>query len=152
THCHIHFGDYGLNPDQVIADARENGVTRLLCVGCTFEDSQAGVEFVQKRDNCWATIGIHPHEAQHYVCDAPTCLLAKPEALSSLLAHRSVDGSSTLSSYQMYDSVHASPSPSVASKHTHNAKIEQFIRLASKPKVVAIGETGLDYYYNHSPK
>lgn len=30
--------------------------------------------------------------------------------------------------------------------------LQQFRDLASKPKVVAVGETGLDYYYNHSPK
>jgi TatD DNase family protein len=30
--------------------------------------------------------------------------------------------------------------------------LQQFRDLANKPKVVAIGETGLDYYYEHSPK
>ncbi len=30
--------------------------------------------------------------------------------------------------------------------------LQQFSDLATKPKVVAVGETGLDYYYNHSPK
>jgi TatD DNase family protein len=30
--------------------------------------------------------------------------------------------------------------------------IEEFKSLATQPKVVAIGETGLDFYYDHSPK
>lgn len=30
--------------------------------------------------------------------------------------------------------------------------LEQFAALVSQPKVVAIGECGLDYYYNHAPK
>jgi TatD DNase family protein len=30
--------------------------------------------------------------------------------------------------------------------------LQQFRGLAARSKVVAIGETGLDYYYNHSPK
>jgi TatD DNase family protein len=100
THCHVHFADYGLDPDAVLATAVADGVTRVLCVGCTLEDSQAGIAFAKHRDNVWATIGLHPHEGAVYVHD--------PKAL------------------------------------------QQFRELASKPKVVAIGETGLDYYYKHS--
>lgn len=44
--------------------------------------------------------------------------------------------------------------------HPHEAKdianfpdkLKKFAELASQPKVVAVGECGLDYYYNHSPK
>ena len=42
--------------------------------------------------------------------------------------------------------------------HPHDAKdvgeeeIGTLRKLAADPKVVAIGETGLDYYYNHSPR
>jgi TatD DNase family protein len=41
--------------------------------------------------------------------------------------------------------------------HPHDAKdvgeeeIEKLKQLTAKPKVVAVGETGLDFYYNHSP-
>src|SRR5919108_1258482 len=41
--------------------------------------------------------------------------------------------------------------------HPHDAKdvgeeeIEKLNQLTAKPKVVAVGETGLDFYYNHSP-
>jgi TatD DNase family protein len=88
--------------DAIIRRAREAGVTRLLCVGCDAADSELAIEFVQNRPDCWASIGIHPHEAQHYVGDA----------------HRQ----------------------------------EAFKMLASRPKVIAVGECGLDYFYTHSPK
>lgn len=119
THCHIQSAGMpkgeritrelwakapGLSGDGIVKAAAEAGVTRLLCVGCDLEDSRLAAGFVQDRENCWASIGIHPHEAQHY---AP---------------------------------------------HSEADSLVEFASLASKPKVVAIGETGLDYYYEHSPK
>jgi len=77
THCHIHEavrrttsvydkwhekGD--VDPDELIADAREAGITKLVCVGTTLDDSKLAVEFVKTRENCFASIGIHPHEAE----------------------------------------------------------------------------------------
>ena len=117
THCHIQsiglkHGERvtrelwakagGLTADGVVADAASAGVTRLLCVGCDLADSRLAADFVQDRENCWASIGIHPHEAQHYAGDP--------------------------------------------------AKLEEFAALITKPKVVAVGECGYDFYYNHSPK
>lgn len=102
THCHIHFPDYGVDADEAIAAAKAEGVTRLLCVGTDLEDSQRAITFVQNRLQCWATIGLHPHEAAKYDNDT--------KALNT------------------------------------------FAQLASQPKVVAVGECGLDYYYQHSPK
>lgn len=117
THCHIQSAGVaageratrelwskapGLTPDAIIAHADAAGVTRMICVGCDLADSQLAVDFVKDRENCWASVGIHPHEAQQYV--------------------------------------------------GQKATQEAFAALARADKVVAIGECGLDYFYNHSPK
>ena len=102
THCHIQFPDYELDAEQVIADAKADGVSRLVVVGCSVPDSEMAVSFAGRHDNVWASIGLHPHEGARYV-------------------------------------------------HDHKA-LQHFRSLADKPKVVAIGEIGLDYYYEHSPK
>ncbi len=102
THCHIHFPDYPLDPDEVIQSALDSDVTRLIAVGCRLPDSQGAVEIAARHNNVWASIGLHPHEGSEYVNDD-----------------------------------HA---------------LQQFRGLATKPKVVAIGEIGLDYYYLHSSK
>jgi|SRR5581483_7180003 len=88
--------------DAIIERARTAGVTRMLCVGCDAADSELAIEFVKSRENCWASIGIHPHESQHYAGNRP--------------------------------------------------RLDAFAALAEHPKVVAVGECGLDYFYTHSPK
>ena len=113
THCHIQsigqsggeratrelWAKAGLEAGDVIAQAAEAGVNRLVCVGCDLADSQLAVAFAAEHDHCWASIGIHPHEARH---------------------------------------------------HLSGEKLAQFAALANK--AVAIGECGLDYYYEHSPR
>lgn len=117
THCHIQSAGLQqgerttlelwakhpeLSGDALVARAAEEGVRRLICVGCDLEDSKLAVDFARDRPTCWASIGIHPHEAQHFVHD--------------------------------------------------EAKKAEFESLAAADKVVAIGECGFDFYYNHSPK
>lgn len=101
THCHIHWADYGVAPDKALAEASADGVSRLICVGTTLADSELAIDFAKKHKNCWASVGVHPHDAKDYI--------SQPN------------------------------------------KLRKLADLAKSPKVVAIGETGLDYHYNHSP-
>lgn len=83
THCHIHeastdkAGDQFMrdkwheggftDPKVLIARAVEADVHTLICVGCTIADSQMAIAIAQKNSHCWATIGIHPHEAKDHL-------------------------------------------------------------------------------------
>jgi len=102
THAHIHFPDYELDPEEVLEAAKIDGVTKVICVGCTLMDSKLAIEMAARHDNVWASIGLHPHEGAQYVSD--------------------------------------------------DKALQEFRDLAAKTKVVAVGETGLDYYYNNTPK
>lgn len=117
THCHVHAARAGRDdftakkwheagvsdPDEVVKAANEVGVTRLICVGTDLADSKDAVEFVQTRENTWASVGAHPHDAKDM----------------------------TKSDY-----------PELVRLLDENAG----------KKVIAVGECGLDYYYEHSPK
>ncbi len=96
-HCHVHFRDAA--PEQVsdlVADAREGGVHRLVTVGCDLADSRAAIAAARAHSEVFATAGVHPHDAK--------------------------DG------------------------------IEGLEGLLDEPEVVAVGECGLDYFYEHSPR
>lgn len=102
SHAHLDAEAFDADRDEVLARARDAGVTDIICIGASegFESNPRTLDFVRGRDRFYATVGIHPHDAR-VVTDE---VLQRVEAL------------------------------------------------ARDPKVVGIGETGLDYYYDQSPR
>ena len=94
VHCHLNFHSFAKDYDQVIKQAFEAGVTKIINVGTKIDSSQKAVDLAQKYNNLYAIIGVHPHHADKLETDW----------------------------------------------------IEQLEILAKKPKVIAIGEIGMDYF------
>ncbi|MCS6831156.1 MAG: TatD family hydrolase [Armatimonadota bacterium] len=100
THCHLNHPDFAHDAQQVWSRAQEAGVHQAIVVGYDLASSEAAIQIATAYDGCWASVGVHPHDAAQCTQDA-----------LSLLQQR-----------------------------------------ALQPQVAAIGEIGLDYYRNLSPK
>jgi TatD DNase family protein len=100
SHCHLNYK--GLIEDQagVIARAEAAGVSTMLNISTRESEWDAVVATAEATPHIWASIGIHPHEADEHPDVDTVKLIAK----------------------------------------------------AGHAKVIAIGETGLDYYYDHSDR
>ncbi|MFM9978924.1 MAG: TatD family hydrolase [Sphingomonadaceae bacterium] len=100
SHCHLNYK--GLVEDQaaVLTRARGAGVSAMLNISTRESEWDAVVGVAEREPDVWASIGIHPHEAD-----------AHPEVDTARLVAR-----------------------------------------AAHARVVGIGETGLDYYYDHSDR
>lgn len=104
SHCHIDGPEYGTDRTEVIARARDAGVTTMLNVGTGDPHSGAferAVELSEKHREVYAAVGVHPHDAKLYDQGAE-------ERLAGLAGESS--------------------------------------------RVIAWGEIGLDYHYDHSPR
>lgn len=86
---------------ELVARARDAGVTRILVPATTLEDAPRAVEVAERHDGVYAAVGVHPHETKGF---------------------------------------------------DEDRVIPALERLASSAKVVAIGEIGLDYFYDFAPK
>ena len=108
SHAHLDGKRYDTDRDQVLARAKQSGIEAYLAIGNADdpETADCGIRLAEKYDGkpeyprVWASVGIHPHEAN----------LANDAAYSHMLQW---------------------------SRH---------------PKVIAWGEIGLDYFYDHSPR
>lgn len=100
SHCHLEYKGLVDDQDGVLARAREAGVGGFLNISTRQSEWDQVVATAERESDVWASVGIHPHEA---------------------------DG-------------HADLGAEVLRKATEN------------PRVIAIGETGLDYYYDNSDR
>jgi TatD DNase family protein len=104
SHCHLENKRFDDDRSDVFARAQSAGVTTMLAIGNGDGPGtgtlDCAIKLAQQHKGVYATVGIHPHEAE----------LAKQE------------------------------------------DFDELERLSHDPKVIAWGEIGLDYFYDHSPR
>lgn len=110
SHVHLNREEFAADRDDVMARARDAGVTGFLNVGYDLQSSRESVATAEADPCVRATVGVHPHDATELVDD---------------------DG---------------------RPRSTTNAHLDELRRLAADPSVVAIGEIGLDFYRDLSPR
>ena len=99
---HVHLDDEAFDEDrdELIKNLYENVIEIVVNNSSDLSSSENSVKLANKYENIYASIGVHPHEAESYNDDVE----------------------------------------------------KKLIELSKNKKVVAIGEIGLDYYYDNSPR
>ncbi len=100
SHCHLNYKGLAEQQPEILARARESGVVAMLNIATREREWDEVLATAEREPDVWATVGIHPHEADEH-------------------------------------------------PHIDTAKL---VDRAAHPRVVGIGETGLDYYYDHSDR
>lgn len=100
SHCHLNYKGLVEHQDAVLARARATGVQGFLNIATREREWADIIATAHREPDVWATVGIHPHEAD----------------------------------------AHADLGESVLLEATRDSR------------VIGIGETGLDYFYDHSDR
>jgi TatD DNase family protein len=70
THAHLDYTDYDPDRAEVISRATDAGVTEIISIGTRIDSSTRAVELAENFPNIWATVGIHPCDADNAPDDA----------------------------------------------------------------------------------
>ncbi|WP_338446093.1 TatD family hydrolase [Pelagerythrobacter marensis] len=100
SHCHLEYEGLVENQREALARARAAGVGGFLNISTRRSEWERVVGTARRENDVWASVGIHPHEA---------------------------DAHEDLGAAELHDA-------------------------ARDPRVIGIGETGLDYYYDKSDR
>lgn len=63
SHCHLNLKDYRKDLPEVVKRAETAGVQAMMVVGITLEESREAVEIAGRFSSCYASVGVHPHDA-----------------------------------------------------------------------------------------
>jgi TatD DNase family protein len=100
SHCHLNYPKLVERQAEVLANARAAGVSTMLNISTRAAEWDAVIGTAEREPDVWASVGIHPHDADTHE-DVETAMLVEK------------------------------------SRH---------------PKVIGIGETGLDFFYDKSDR
>jgi TatD DNase family protein len=85
SHCHLDMEPLAAENSQAIERAFGAGVTGMINVGASLRGSRASVDLAQNYPNIWASVGLHPHDAEAII-DLDSTL----EELEQLASNESV--------------------------------------------------------------
>jgi TatD DNase family protein len=63
SHCHLNLKSYQKDLAAVIDRAKAANVTGMMIVGITVAESRQAIEIAEKYPGCYASVGMHPHDA-----------------------------------------------------------------------------------------
>jgi TatD DNase family protein len=66
THCHLDFPEFDKDRPEVIQRAKDCGIAYLINIGSSLEGSKSSIELSRKYDFIYASVGIHPHQADGF--------------------------------------------------------------------------------------
>lgn len=66
THAHVTYGELANRVDEIVKNALEHNVTRILIVSCTLEEAKKALEFAEKYDIFDCAFGYHPEYADEF--------------------------------------------------------------------------------------
>ena len=130
---HTHLDMIDLPVPAVLATARAAGIARVVTVGTTLESSRWSAWCAEEHDEVYAAVAIHPNDT--VAATAPTAFPSPPGS-GPAPGSGSAPGSGPV----------RGSGPALTAEEVL-AGIEA---LASRPRVRAVGETGLDYYRDHA--
>lgn len=141
SHCHIHDKDFPIELSEVFDLMYENSVKKAICVGVDVENSKRAVEF------CEAFEKNHKKD-EVFSFSSGISVAQQSEAHKQKEEHGDFFGD--FNKPQLFAAVGIHPHE--AEKVNFETDFEELRTLAQTPKVVAIGEIGLDYFYDNSPR
>ncbi len=65
THCHLYDQKLYNDLDQIILNATESNISKMICIGDNLNTSDQSIQISEKYSNIYASVGIHPHEAKN---------------------------------------------------------------------------------------
>jgi len=86
THCHLDFPEFNQDRDEVIRRAKKQGIGYIINIGSSLKGSLDSLELSRKYDFIYATVGVHPHEADRFGKEEEAAIrdLAKKEKVVAI--------------------------------------------------------------------
>src|SRR4030042_1577525 len=122
THCHLEMDDFDQDREEVIKRAKDAGIEAIITIGSDLEGNIGGLELSKKYDFIYCSVGFHPHDSKDFTEEIYNQIKAWATPPHPPLAKGGSLGDVALS------------------------------RGKVRGKVIAIGEIGLDYHYDYSPR